>query len=457
MRTRSGLDTGSARLELTFLGSWSLSGRIDGGDLGAAVVRLLADSQGPAAFLRVPSDDASEEAVTRTAAAVHPRFGKVLTLGIGGSALGAQAAIDALKPHRPPSGREVRFLSNLDPASVADALEWFHPDDTLLVAITKSGTTIETLTQFALFAERIRAVGGEEALRDGIVVITDPERGALRRIAGSIGCRTLDVPRDVGGRFSVLTPVGLFPIALAGLDTTRLLRGARAMVEALRAVTETQDFPSHPSVLSAAMHYAAWDRTAIRVLWGYGDRLATLGDWFCQLWAESLGKVRATDRTRVGQMPVRAVGSTDQHSLLQIAMEGPANLSLTFLTVGGPWPSLRVPDPGWLDSDLREFAGKEVVEIFDALRMGTVAALVQAGRPLAHLHVERLDEEAVGALFAHFEIETALCGYLLGINPFDQPGVEAGKRFAHGLLGKEGHEGWGEEARRYLDADGREA
>lgn len=446
------LGAGSGTLSLRVLGSWPDAADGEAARVRRALSRLLGDAGGPASFLRLPSDRAAAKAVTEAVATLPARFRRVLVLGIGGSALGARAAIEALRAPRPtPAARDVRFLANLDPASVADALEWFHPDDTLLVVITKSGATVETLTQFALFAERIRASGGAAALREGVVAITDPERGALRRIAGSMGCRTLDVPPDVGGRFSVLTAVGLFPMALAGLDVGRMLGGAEGVIEALR---DAEDPQAHPAVASAALHHRAWERLAVRVLWAYGDRLAALGDWFCQLWAESLGKVRG-DGTAVGQAPIRAIGSTDQHSLLQLAMQGPACLCLTFLTVGGPWPSLRVPDAGALDPDLCEFAGRDVADVFEALRMGTMAALVQAGRPLIHLHVPRLDEAAVGALFAHFEVETALAGFLLGVNPFDQPGVEAGKRFAHGLLGREGHERDGREARALLAPEGR--
>jgi len=177
----------------------------------------------------------------------------------------------------------------------------------------------------------------------------------------------------------------------------------------------------------------------VRVLWTYCDRLSLFGDWFCQLWAESLGKTGPRGQP-IGQTPVRAIGSTDQHSLLQRAMEGPADQALTFVTVGGPWPALRVPDARGLDPEMREFGGREVFEVFEALRIGCMAGLIEAGRPLVHLHVPRLDERALGALFAHFEVETALVGYLLGIDPFNQPGVEAGKRFAHGLLGRAGFE-----------------
>lgn len=439
--------------DLCVLGSWPKPSIGEEKWVREALGRLLSDADGPAAFLRVPWDEAAREAVSATVAMVPARFTRVLVLGIGGSALGARAAIEALQGPKCRPAREVRFLSNLDPASVVAALDWFHPDDTLLVVITKSGETVETLTQFAIFSERIRAYCGEEAMREGVVAITDPTRGALRRMANAMGCLALDVPAEVGGRFSVLTAVGLFPIALAGFDIRRMLRGAQEELESVRNAVGGAGLWAQPSVMSAALHLRSWGQVGVRVLWAYGDRLATLGDWFCQLWAESLGKV-GPDAKGIGQAPLRAIGSTDQHSLLQLAMQGPANLCLTFLTVDGPWPVLRVPDQSAVEEGLQDLAGREVLEVFDALRMGTMAALAQAGRPILHLHVPYLDEAALGALFAHFEVETALTGYLLGINPFDQPGVEAGKRFAQGLLGRKGFEGYAVEARKWLETGG---
>lgn len=416
---------------------------------GRELARLLSHADGPAAFLEVPEDRPSLDATLRAAAAVPARFTRVLVLGIGGSALGAQAALDALCPMpRAPGAREVRVLANLDPVSVADALAWFDPADTLLNPITKSGTTVETLTQFALFADRIRAARGDAGLREGVVATTDPERGALRRIARRLGCPALDVPPRVGGRFSVLTPVGLFPIALAGYDVAAMRAGAARVFAALDPAAPLD----HPSVRAAADQVALMDRgAAVRVFWAYCDRLAAMGDWLSQLWGESLGKPRGDGA--VGQTPVRAIGSTDQHSLLQLFMEGPRDKSLTIVTVGGA-PAMPVPDLSDLDADLAEFAGKDVSAVFDALRAGTTVGLVEAGRPVLGLHVPALDEAAVGALFAHFMVETALAGYLLGIDPFDQPGVEAGKKFAHGLLGRPGMEAHGDQARRVLGATG---
>lgn len=408
-----------------------------------ALDRLVRDAEGPAAFLGCGRSDPAE--VEDLVRGLPARFRKVLVLGIGGSGLGAQAALEALRPvHAAPDAREVRILSNLDPVSVAAAMDWFDPADTLLNPVTKSGTTVETLTQFALFADRIRREAGPAGLREGIVITTDPDRGALRRVARALGCPTLPVPPKVGGRFSVLTPVGTFPIRAAGHDVRRLLAGADRVFRGL----EGQGL-DHPSVQAARTQVAHMlGGSHARVIWAYCDRLASFGDWFCQLWGESLGKPRGDGA--LGQQPVRAIGSTDQHSLLQLFMEGAPDKHLTFLTVGGPRPSLKVPDLSDLDPDLKEFAGLDVFEVFEALRAGTMAGLIEAGRPVARIHVPTLDEEALGALFAHFEVETALAGHLLGIDPFDQPGVEAGKRFAHGLLGRPGMEDWGRRARAIL-------
>jgi glucose-6-phosphate isomerase len=428
LEVKAALDTSSARIADT-------------------LARLRGDAKGPAAFLEVPEYPDLTDSVHAVAARIPDRLGKVLVLGIGGSALGAQAALDSLgaKP-RAPGARQVRILSNLDPVTVADAIEWFDPRDTLLLPITKSGTTVETLTQFAIFADRIRSTLGPTGLAEGVVVVTDPEKGAMRRLVDRLGCASLDVPPRVGGRFSVLTAVGLLPMALAGLDIEGVIRGAAAVNAAL----DGPDPLRHPSVRAAALQVAMMERGAsVRVLWAYCDRLATLGDWFSQLWAESLGKPRGDGA--VGQTPLRAIGSTDQHSLLQLFMEGPRDKSITLLTVGGPAPALPVPDLSDLEPDLAEFAGKDVADVFGALRAGTTVGLIEAGRPVLGLDVPRLDAAALGALFQHFEIETALAGYLLGIDPFDQPGVEIGKKYAHGLLGRPGMESYREHATRILD------
>ncbi|NOZ01567.1 MAG: glucose-6-phosphate isomerase [Deltaproteobacteria bacterium] len=418
--------------------------------LWEALDRLLDDRDGPAAFLGLPDDHDALESVLGAVGRVPDGFRRVLVLGIGGSGLGARAGLEALAPLETRGrAREVRVLSNVDPSSVADALDWFDPADTLLSVVSKSGGTIETLSQFALFADRILAFGGAKALADGVTIITDPESGPLRAMASSAGCATLDVPPLVGGRFSVLTPVGLFPLAMAGHDIARILEGARRVIDGVKG----PDRSMQPTIRSAVHHIGLMHQgVSVRVLWAYCDRLASFGDWFCQLWAESLGKVGESGR--VGQTPLRAVGSTDQHSLLQLFMEGPREHCLTFLRVGGPWPHLEVPDMTALAPALGEFAGKDLKDVLDALGKGTMAALLEEQLPLVDMQVPDLDEESLGALFMHFEVETALIGYVLGIDPFDQPGVETGKLFAHGLMGRTGSEDYGRQAMRLLGGRG---
>lgn len=411
-----------------------------------AARRLAEDANDRAAFLTVASAKVDLENILRVASSIEERFRRVLVLGIGGSGLGTLAALSALAPIAK-GGREVRVLSNVDPVSVAEALAWFDPRNTLLNVVTKSGTTVETLAQFAVFADSIRKALGDAGLREGVVFTTDPERGAARRMAIKLGTRTIDVPPKVGGRYSVLTGVGLFPLMLAGHDVAAVLRGADRVIKEFLSGPNSD----HPSIMSAAFHYDTIRAgLTTRVIWAYCDRLIGLCDWFCQLWAESLGKSRNGEP--VGQTPLRAIGSTDQHSLLQLFMDGPRDKCYTFVTVSSPVPTIRVPDFSELDMELSEFAGRELIEVLDALRRGTMAAMIQAGRPLLHIHIPKLDEEALGALFAHFEIETAVLGYMLGIDPFDQPGVEAGKRFAHGLLGRPKMERYREEAERLLSS-----
>lgn len=411
-----------------------------------ACERLKRDANGHAGFLLLPSDETPLLKITEVLGAIKERFRRVLVLGIGGSSLGIEAALRALDPiPKAPESREVRVLSNVDPDSVHQALLWFDPQDTLLVVISKSGTTVETLVHLGIFLDRILKAGGEQGVHEGVIFITGQHDNPMRKLAKRFDCITFDIPNNVGGRYSVLTPVGLFPLALAGYDVWRLVDGAGQVFDALNR----RDILSHPSVLSASIHHHLLiNGFGCRVTWIYRDRFDKLGAWFAQLWAESLGKKRADHP--VGQTPITAIGSVDQHSLLQLCMEGPNDKVFTFITLGCIEYPIEVPDLSEIEPIFLEFAKKQVGEVLDALAKGTIGGLAKAQRPILRIHIPLLDEATLGALFGHFELETALCGYLLGINPFDQPGVELGKRYAHGLLGKEGFESYKKELEAIL-------
>jgi glucose-6-phosphate isomerase len=247
----------------------------------------------------------------------------------------------------------------------------------------------------------------------------------------------------VGGRFSVLSAVGLLPLAAAGIDTGRILAGARAAREA-----SLRDLDANPAAQFARAHTLLIERgVPDLVFMPYASGLFETALWFIQLWAESLGKVRP-DGTRVGPTPIAAVGAVDQHSQLQLFMEGPPNKSVVFVDPGPSRTALTVPDMATAFAPLGHLSGRAFDELRDAELRGVRAGLIEAGRSVATLSMQGVTPETMGALIFTLEAATAMAGWMLGVEPFDQPGVEAGKLFAHGLLGKPSAESWAARAHR---------
>ena len=379
----------------------------------------------------------------------------VLVLGIGGSALGTKALLHALR--RPAwnewddEGREfyprVTVLENVDPTTVAAALARIDPRRVLVNVISKSGGTAETMAQYLVVRAWLEAALGEAAHRH-LVFTTDPARGALRELANREGIATLDVPPAVGGRFSVLSPVGLLPAALSGIDIAALLAGARRAVG--RAGSD--DLLRNPAALYAALHWAADSDLGARihVLMPYTDRLRELAEWFRQLWAESLGKrVDREGRTvHVGPTPVAAVGATDQHSQVQLFMEGPFDKVITFVRLERFAEDLPIPGPdavtpgaaGDLPPDLAYLPGHTLGELLNAEYEATSAALAEMGRMSCTLRLPELTAETMGELIMFFQLATGYAGVWYGIDPFDQPGVELGKRLTYAAMGRPGYQ-----------------
>jgi glucose-6-phosphate isomerase len=275
--------------------------------------------------------------------------------------------------------------------------------------------------------------------------VTDPGAGPLRALAARDGYAALDVPPRVGGRFSVLTAVGLLPAAFLGIDPAELLAGGRALWRAVR------DRPDHPLLDWVTAHALRSERGGqrIQVLMAYSDRLRTFCDWFAQLWGESLGK-RLDREGRVvhrGSTPLAALGATDQHSLVQLFVEGPADKQFIILGTD-PEASPRAPLPAGdatLHPDFAYLGGRSIDELFAAERVGTARALTAAGRPVARLQISRLDARTLGALFVLFELATVLAADRLDVDPYDQPGVELGKWIAFARMGRAG---FGERVRK---------
>ena len=348
----------------------------------------------------------------------------LVVLGIGGSYAGAAAAIHALRPALDPSPINVIFLPTVDPETVKPVLSGIDPETTLINCVSKSGRTVEIMALYGIFQHRMQAAL-KDAWKGHFIFTTDPEKGYLRKIARETGVKTLDIPPMLGGRFSVLSPVGLLPMYLAGIDIDAMVEGARSYM--------AQERPW--AVLSAAAHKLLMDKgKSIRTLMTYNDSMESMGQWFAQLWAESLGKRR--NQAGIGQTPLLFQGSRDQHSLLQLFMEGPGDKVYTVLRTAGHRADMQVPDGALTDQDVSDLNGKYLSRVFDAEATATTTALMQAGRPVEVLTMPELNAESMGALFAHFMLETAITGLLMGIDPFNQPGVETGKVYAHALLGR---------------------
>lgn len=349
---------------------------------------------------------------------------EVAVLGIGGSSLGGKA-LRALRAGDQ-AGPKVTFFDNPDPQSWQEALARFDLKTTRFVVISKSGGTAETLIQALTAADAIEKAGGGKYLKHHFLAITEPRENTLKKFADSVGCPVLDHPLGVGGRYSVLTMVGIVPALLMGLDVEALRAGARDVLsEALR-----QSAADVPAAAGAALHQALAREGKLHetVLFAYADKLETFGAWWRQLWAESLGK------DGKGSTPVAALGPVDQHSQLQLFRDGPGGALFTILSTEMKGKGAAVPAERARALGLDYLAGRTVGDLVDAEARATGETLARNGRPVRRIHVPRVGEHAIGALMMHFMLETILMGRLMGVDPFDQPGVEEGKVLARQYL-----------------------
>ena len=396
-------------------------------------------------FLTLPENTALLESSLAVAAQVQGKFDDVLLLGIGGSALGPIALRTALCPPRwnelstaQRSGNpRLHVLDNVDPASISATLARLDLSKTLVLVVSKSGGTVETMAQYLIVREALANAVGEAQAPRHLVFVTDPEVGALRRIARAEGITTVDIPANVGGRFSVLSPVGILPAALMGIDVRALLAGAASMTADAQHVELTKNLPGAFAVLQWLSDRQHGRR--VQVLMPYADPLRDLALWFVQLWAESLGKLKA-DGSSVGPTPLPALGATDQHSQVQLFMEGPKDKTVTFIAVKGREGDGKIPVRHADIPELGYLGGHTLGELIDIEQRATAGALAARGRFNATLSVDTVDAWHLGALMQLFALATAYAGELYGINAFDQPGVELGKQFAYAMLGRGGSE-----------------
>ena len=384
--------------------------------------------------------------ISSWAASMRGCFDHVLVLGIGGSALGAKAVLSAL---RKPAWNErssiqrdgwptLTVLENVDPLTIMGALERLDPRRTIVNVISKSGGTAETLAQYLVVRDWLEHAVGDD-VRQHLVVTTDPVKGPLREMVAKEALTAFEVPPDVGGRFSVLTAVGLVPAALIGVDITALVAGAATAVA-------SGDMPRLDDNAAARWAALQWQAQATRaanvhVLMPYSDRLRDFAEWYRQLWAESLGKRLDRSGTEVfrGPTPVAAVGATDQHSQVQLFMEGPFDKTITFIRVLDSVALLTIPSRPGLGSDVSYLGGKTMGALLDAELLATREALRSQGRMSCTIEVDTLDAQALGELFMFFQVATGYAGVWYDVDPFDQPGVELGKKLTFAAMGRKGY------------------
>lgn len=381
--------------------------------------------------------------IEKIAARVRKDFDTFVVLGIGGSALGPIAVQYALNHQRyndlsakMRGGPRFYVEDNIDPERMASLLDVIDIKRTCFNIITKSGATAETMSQYLIISDLLKKQVGD-GWQKHIIATTDQEKGNLIKLAHKEGFDLFYIPSTVGGRFSELCPVGLLPAAVCGIDIKGLLEGAAAMDERCK----TPDLWKNPALLEAVLQYIAMEEmdANIQVLMPYADSLKYMADWFCQLWAESLGKnvTRKGMAVNVGQTPTKALGVTDQHSQLQLYTEGPYDKVITLLKVESFREKALIPHGCEEFADVAFLGGKSLNALIDAERQGTEYALYRSGRMNQTIILPQVNAYTLGQLMYFFQMATAYMGELLDIDAFNQPGVEESKIASYAVLGNQ--------------------
>ncbi len=386
-------------------------------------------------FTELPYQNTDE--IKTVAKELSRKYNDLIVIGIGGSSLGFEAIVNAMLPHgyNSLSFTDRRsfprywLLDNADPSLVNSVLKYCNQEDTFVLVISKSGGTVETAVNFALVYEWLKSK--TQDMKKHIMVITDPKKGPLREFATDKGVRSMTLGDNIGGRYSVLSPVGLLPAAILGIDIDRILDGAAKVVES--------DWKQFLTMAAIYMHFMDQGRN-ITALMPYSSRLIKFSEWFCQLWGESLGKNTAAggEQKHFGTTPLRLTGSVDQHSQLQLLREGPDDKFITFIGLASHEGEKTLK--GDLHSAYSYMAGFKMGDLLNAEMQATEAALFKLGRPSMKLELTMLDEGGLGQLFMIFQYVVAIIGLANNIDPFNQPGVEEGKDFAYGIMGRKGYE-----------------
>jgi glucose-6-phosphate isomerase len=399
-------------------------------------------------WLSLPEDIIPQlDRIDKTARHLRSVTDTTVVIGIGGSYLGAKAVIDALSHSFSPilktKHHDILFAGqNICEDYMSDLLELLDGRNYSIIVISKSGTTTEPAIAFRILKDHLEKKAGKAVAADRVIAITDSSKGALRSLAELNGYETFIIPDNVGGRYSVLTPVGLLPVAVAGFDVRMLVKGSRAMEEITR---KNRNAISNPSLMyAAARNLILQTGRPVEILVGFTPRLHYLSEWWKQLFGESEGKEGR------GIFPASVDFTTDLHSLGQYIQEGQRILFETMISVRNPHKKLIIPAEKNDSDQLNYLAGKRLSEVNQNAETGTVLAHNDGNVPVITVSVPELDEFYIGQLIYFFEMACALSGYILDINPFDQPGVEAYKKNMFALLNKPGFEEAGNKLKERL-------
>jgi glucose-6-phosphate isomerase len=393
---------------------------------------------------------------------MNDKLENLVVIGIGGSSLGGVALIKALTHpfYNLLSDTErqtprIFFAENIDPDEIMGLFDIVDPEKTIVNIISKSGNTAEPMANFLLFQKFMVEKIGEENFKKQVIATTDAEKGTMRQISDELGIRTLNIPAGVGGRFSVLSPVGLFPAYMAGIDIDTLLEGAALMDK----ICKNEDLFKNPAYMNAVIHYHLHKKRGVNmaVLMPYSMALAEISVWYRQLLAESLGKKYSLNGEIVyaGQTPVKAVGAIDQHSQIQLYREGPDDKIITILSVENFKNFLNLPAMYGSYDGTSYLGGHTLNELFEAEKNATILALVKSRKPNIEITLPEINPHTIGQLLYMYEVQTVFAGYLYNVNSLDQPGVEAGKNYAYGMFGRKGYEDMKKEVENFPGKDSR--
>ena len=416
---------------------------------------------GKTPYRDLPYKNEIAQAVKNLADEIKPNCENFVVLGIGGSALGNIALQTALNPYmynideKQRTGPRMFVFDNVDPQQLSSFLDWADDklDRTVFNVISKSGRTAETASQLLIIWQLIKDKLGADALSKQVIATTDPASGTLRKIADDANLRSLEVPDGVGGRFSVLSAVGLLSAAVCGIDIDSLLEGARDMDTRV----SSEDFFKNPAAINAAINYHFYNRDKkISVIMPYSYHLKDLADWYRQLWAESLGKANDLNgnEVHVGPTPVKALGTTDQHSQVQLYREGPNDKLFTFLQVDNFEKDLKVGPAPENAPELNFLSGANLSRLLNSEKTATEYALLQDKRPCLTVIFDKVTPYTVGQFIYLYEVTTSFAGALFGINTYDQPAVELGKEATFALLGRAGFEELAKKIQPTTELDG---